>query len=263
MREKMAMTPKRLYKYKGVDNNDDIDRIREIIVDSKIFFANSMSFNDPFDTRLDFDPECSKAEFKAKIEQMAKTSGHRISANELNRIVNNSYETCDTYLLQTLEALRQKFGIVCLTEINDSILMWSHYASGHKGICFEFIPPHPTMEQGMVLPMKYVDEYPIHKFYKINHREVIVDLLLLKSKEWEYEKEWRWLPEPSPPDDSREAGLRDFFPEMLTGVIYGCKADDALRDSVREFNGQRKNPVQLYQAVMKKRAFGLDIEPIV
>jgi hypothetical protein len=32
----------------------------------------------------------------------------------------------------------KELGVVCLSEINNDILMWSHYADGHTGFCIEF-----------------------------------------------------------------------------------------------------------------------------
>ena len=37
-----------------------------------------------------------------------------------------------------LEMLRKSFGIACFSETYDSLLMWSHYADYHRGICLEY-----------------------------------------------------------------------------------------------------------------------------
>jgi hypothetical protein len=39
-------------------------------------------------------------------------------------------------LLQQLSFSKEK--ILCLSEVNDNILMWSHYANSHKGFCVEY-----------------------------------------------------------------------------------------------------------------------------
>ena len=37
-----------------------------------------------------------------------------------------------------LKELSKSFGIICFSEIPDSLLMWSHYATNHQGFVFGF-----------------------------------------------------------------------------------------------------------------------------
>ncbi len=34
--------------------------------------------------------------------------------------------------------VRASLGVICFSERSDSLLMWSHYADNHNGICIEF-----------------------------------------------------------------------------------------------------------------------------
>lgn len=34
--------------------------------------------------------------------------------------------------------IQKEIGVYCLTTVPDSILMWSHYANNHKGVCLEY-----------------------------------------------------------------------------------------------------------------------------
>ena len=40
------------------------------------------------------------------------------------------------------DRLRERTWICSLSKINDSLLMWSHYANNHKGICVELNMAH-------------------------------------------------------------------------------------------------------------------------
>ena len=42
----------------------------------------------------------------------------------------------------THDRLREKTWICCLSKIKDSLLMWSHYANNHKGVCVELNMAH-------------------------------------------------------------------------------------------------------------------------
>ena len=41
-------------------------------------------------------------------------------------------------------------GVCCFSEKKDDILMWSHYADGHKGFCLEFITPKHNRDQEVI-----------------------------------------------------------------------------------------------------------------
>ena len=39
---------------------------------------------------------------------------------------------------EAIERTKKDALATCFSKRNDSILMWSHYADSHKGVCFEF-----------------------------------------------------------------------------------------------------------------------------
>ncbi|PWX18316.1 hypothetical protein CYK65_11810 [Clostridium perfringens] len=90
-----------------------------------------------------------------------------------------------------MENLINQIAIVCLSEEKDNILMWSHYAKNHQGICIEYdyndisnyteVYPVVYMEENIDLSESIIniDPYGIHK------------KIMIKFALWEYEKEWR------------------------------------------------------------------------
>ncbi|MCG6537996.1 MAG: DUF2971 domain-containing protein [Syntrophales bacterium LBB04] len=88
----------------------------------------------------------------------------------------------------------EESGVFCLSECNNNILMWSHYADGHKGFCVEFErkPDNDLGDYDRTRKVRYGVEYPVaspldpkaydYKFF-------------LKAANWKYEKEWRLLNE--------------------------------------------------------------------
>ncbi len=95
-------------------------------------------------------------------------------------------------------------GVISLTETNDNLLMWSHYADEHKGMLVSF-------EIDLNSPFDFFHIYEEHKncyFSKVNYRkfrqfstevsidnldEVKLHYMLSKSDEWIYEKEHRFV----------------------------------------------------------------------
>lgn len=127
---------KTLYKYRSLSKStDDYKHTMDIFANIQLWFSAPKDFNDPFDCKLV--PNISS------IQSFAHTIA------EKQRVVNNdNSELIENTILQTpnmqdlvKEATAEVMngcGILSLTKTNNDILMWSHYADSHKGICLEF-----------------------------------------------------------------------------------------------------------------------------
>lgn len=119
-------------------------------------------------------------------------------------------------LVKGRKLISEQFRITCLSERMDSPLMWSHYANKHFGFCLEydFTLTMTSMRyrdlltaQLMLFPVSYSNERPLlskalfdsknaYKYLKSKKlppqaMEKLMNGLLVKSTDWEYEKEWR------------------------------------------------------------------------
>ncbi len=95
--------PEFLYRYMRVDRCEFVKRAANAI-SGKIYFPRPKDFNDPFD----------------------------FTFGEIN--AENSYNIDVKCLKDTF----QNWGVYCLCEKPDNLLMWSHYADAHRGICLQF-----------------------------------------------------------------------------------------------------------------------------
>lgn len=80
------------------------------------------------------------------------------------------------------------FGIVCLSDNSDSMLMWAHY-SGHNGFMINFKTKRIENLFHSIYPINYVSKLPF-----INRENMGVAIMTsanIKSSLWSYEKEWR------------------------------------------------------------------------
>ena len=97
---------------------------------------------------------------------------------------------------QEIHEILSDRSIFCMSETNDNILMWSHYADDHKGAVIEF---HAQLEDSAFLVaqrVRYESTIPVFTLTLEMVKERRADELfemttLTKSKDWEYEKEWR------------------------------------------------------------------------
>lgn len=115
----------------------------------------------------------------------------------------------DLYFPLFAESSKRFQTIACFCESIESVVMWSHYAQNHQGFALEYnlrdTLAHPITNVGLY-PVIYNDERLDVSIYMawaflglIGIHSPIPDMLssmkiaLHKSKQWEYEKEWRLI----------------------------------------------------------------------
>ncbi len=129
---------------------------------------------------------------------------------------------------KSIEEMLAQRRIYCLTPKADNILMWSHYADNHRGICLEFsVPDNPLFSKAA--EVVYREAYPHWVPCDINDRPgLVMELILTKSRDWHYEQEYRLISvQKSTPSNFLQLH-GDFFrlPNgALKSVIMGCEAD--------------------------------------
>jgi hypothetical protein len=187
------------------------------------------------------------------------------------------------YFDQSRKAIDEKFGVYSLAERDDNILMWSHYADDHTGICIEFdTGAHPGSFPNLHAVV-YTQESPVieKRFANIlmnlrDKEDALDDLFLArianqdvdaewtdrdirswfltKSILWKYENEWRSI--------VTCPGLKRVPAAAISGIIIGCNASEHTEQTVREWVKRRRRKVSISRAVKKEGAFALDIDPV-
>ncbi|MBL7690386.1 MAG: DUF2971 domain-containing protein [Flavipsychrobacter sp.] len=200
---KRQIFPKTLYKYKKLDSN----AINGIIHNS-LWLSTPENLNDPYDCLISLNFEQYIEEYFSvhKFEDdFYRFYNVRLTDQEVIEIRNSQnkleayQELCakksiDKYIqkpadiirkeiVETLQKNRPSVYLGCLSEICDSILMWSHYADNGKGICIEY----SNIPQKSTFPVAYSNRLPTFSLSKKN----IPTSFLIKAKDWSYESEWR------------------------------------------------------------------------
>ena len=252
-------TPEFLYKYCKLDQKNK-KNLQRIFTHNELHFSSPQQFNDPFDCRVqasfdatdddwedylnrvlkDRHPEGDFDERQAFVSQLIRV-GWREDPGTKQKIVNDVQDAVN------------KIGVFCLSEVRDNILMWSHYADGHRGFCLQFhIKPEAYPFGELLFKVEYASSYPEINIMR-GREDQTRKVLWTKSDFWKYEKEWRIF------DPDKGPGIRVFPAEMLTGVIFGCEMPHEDRQLIREWAKGRKVPLTLYQTTKKEKEFGLEI----
>ncbi len=156
-------------------------------------------------------------------------------------------------------------GIFSLTEHKDDILMWSHYADKHKGVCIEFWPISDSkLDDKLVdfycsaLPVSYPDEndLPTINFYKDDAEELARKAVLTKARHWKYEGEWRIL-------DRKGGPGKKHIPEgIISSVILGCRIERGDRRWVIDLASAYPTPVTIFEALVKPGYYEIEFHKI-
>jgi len=81
-------------------------------------------------------------------------------------------------------------GLICFSKHWDNLLLWSHYARSHSGIALGF-----DVAEDLIFPIKYEKERLKISAYlkdkKYFDEKFASDIISTKSRDWEYEAEFR------------------------------------------------------------------------
>jgi hypothetical protein len=242
-----------LYKYRAVSAQS-----LALIINRELYFAEPKQLNDPFDFQLNISTALQDA-----IERAGTDTGTSVTEKlaKLSSI---------DHIYKKMESDIEHVGILSLSRIADSALMWTHYASEHKGFCLGFRLSRTFTklnEDHLIVGCSVVEYFHVNPFYEYfvefakaeevpEWNEVYEVLLamgmLAKSKSWKHEKEVRVV--------RKESGTVPFQPEDLVEVIFGSRMAERDRSTIRKLlSGSDWKHVRFREVVKEEYEFGLSI----
>ena len=256
----------RLYRYRAI-NKFSISELTE----ARYYFASPSEFNDPFDCKnVHKFSDLPDSETKIILKKYLKTAllgwsqqykdgylEYLTNGNEDIRRLNRLHDF-EAYISSRLEG----YGVYCLSKKSDDILMWSHYADSHKGMCLVF-DANIISKYFSCQPVKYKSTYPSFKEcldskkYQIN----LAPLILTKSKHWKYESEVRLIVEPESINEEAAKRLFKIPSNALVGVIFGCESSYHDKEIIREVLKVKNKKVEFYDARKSSIEYSLVINP--
>jgi len=245
-----------LYRYRSMESKE----IEGIFERRQIRLPNPTTFNDPFECRpnITIHTGLKKELF---LRKMAKDKLRGADKKTIKKQVSKGkkellphYGLIESLYKETIK----KFGVYCLSEKKDDILMWSHYSNGHKGLCIEYDSSHEGTLFWEACKVIYQEDYPIVNVMDFGKPKEFCKAFLTKSVHWKYEQEWRILKTP----DEGGPGFYRFSPELLTGLILGALIEDRHRLKIFDWISHYPTQIKVYQAKIGRTKYELDIEPI-
>lgn len=165
------------------------------IIQGQLYLSDPAIFNDPYDCRIQGNTEFMLNQYFSEHnipnrdevleglrngDTVLDYKGKKMTLSEYNEIACNEYKS--------------KFHVSCLSEVTNSMLMWSHYADLHKGYAIELDARkiYENSYDRIHLRKVVYDKHPITMESLVNSIDKEA-FLLCKSPAWKYEKEWRFF----------------------------------------------------------------------
>lgn len=266
-----ATEPSSLYHF--ADASDPVRKgwIEDLLLNSRAYFRQREQLNDPSELRPTFVVHGSERELREYVRKIRRFDQRRLSPAarmlEENRLLNR-IRSSPRMAEEQLHDLLGRIGVFCLTDSLENVLMWAHYANGSRGIAIEF-----DSSQGLFAVAQrvtYSDEPPVINRLQDEWNLLIDKSMLWKSKQWEYEREWRviarfrdavrqeWFIEQHHPAATAREFLRSqdgpghylIPPSAIRRVVLGVRTTFEDEAWLRSVLAQRPGTVQVVRTVL-------------
>jgi hypothetical protein len=222
-----------------------------------IYWAAPIEFNDPFDCAPKYLAPTGKVR-KQLINRVSKQVGYgtnraerRNHARQLQKIPKADFEA--NFRNGMDEVLKQS-AVYSLSTDPTNILMWSHYAESHSGVCLRF-KGRKLFEQFLTGHwVTYEEERPKVQIGAETEASLLRKILFTKAKPWAYEAEWRIV------HYKGGRGVRRLEPGILDGVILGARVNATTEEAILAAIHRSGRPIEVMRAIEDRDEYRLTIE---
>jgi hypothetical protein len=154
-RQKM---PPIYYKYRPINFHTE-----QLLRNQEIYFSFGYEYNDPFDSKVRIDPSASVEEVLATLEETPIPENTKLFLRQ--KFKNNEIHP-ELHLHSVYEVAKTTIMSSCFSSEPANVLMWSHYADSHRGICIGLA----NISDEKVPAIKFGEFY-----FKVHHNHVEPD----------------------------------------------------------------------------------------
>lgn len=237
----------------------------DVLKRRRIRFTQPGDFNDPFEFRPKIREVASDAEVQEYVEkhfeqlvdeelakygaltQLARPADLKGLLVKQKSMLPALFQLLGPAAIQSLSPmidgyLNLNVGILCLSEVRDSILMWGHYTDNHQGFVVGFDADHPFFSKRR----SDADEFGILRRVDYTSQRPQVTLsdtsspawFQTKSEHWSYEKEWRVVRVLSEAEQRIDRSpfpicLFEFAPDSIREIIVGMRSAPSLTAEIQ------------------------------
>jgi hypothetical protein len=250
-----------LYKYFPPNIGHSMQNLHAVIVGSVLRMNPPSEFNDPFEMQAHIVMVGSEEERLARFESVVREQdpllGWRAVQARVQSFMVGTEESFAPTWRQSLTNERESAGVFCFAGNAKNTLMWSHYASDHKGVCLQFERVQDIATFSHALRVHYVPVLPVLNYIKDFERG-IGRMLFSKHPCWGYEQESRIFLR------GQARRYLPFAPQALRKLIFGCRAQPAFVETIASMLAHRAAvghpPIDVYFARRHPKMYRLIVQ---
>lgn len=228
----------------------------------KYISISPLNFNDPFD--------CHPLLIKISDQFIYNT----LNQSEFKKVLNRKGFTTSPFYLDFVKKFGKtqvqvvnteilpKVKISCFSERKNNLLMWSHYAKDHTGVCFEFDTKKiirylgtPSMighdSGGIFLRVIYNRERTNYVYKSSNDHLPLMMWMKTKSIDWEYEREIRLV------FLKREESLLPIPSDLISKIYLGSEISDEIEAQIVALCEANFPNTEIYKMYLSDQEFQL------
>ncbi|HXU93612.1 MAG TPA: DUF2971 domain-containing protein [Gallionella sp.] len=239
-------------------------------VEGAIRFFNTMGLrftqpdqlNDPYECHLAFDKKVREQLVEDFVSHTVKSKPD----GDLKRISDMAERNADSLLEMALENYKEtknQLGVLSLSEDPLNLLMWAHYADKHQGVVIELDFTHESLFKvvggGRMFSTLSSVRYQNEKVVGVPTPDKVIESLLVKSLDWEYEKEWRFIRTLNLLEEVEDGiFVGKISPKAIKRVIFGSRFPEEKLAEITKFTKLPEfSHVKLEKALMIPNRFEL------
>jgi Protein of unknown function (DUF2971) len=158
--------------------------------------------------------------------------------------------------------LARETAIYSMSATREQILLWSHYAANHTGVCIHVDHTRPPFS--IALPVIYSEDYPEVRVPRTeSDGDTYMKLLHTKASVWGYEQEYRLCRIEHAPERSRDIAMRwdgqvAFAPiDSFTAITLGARMPEECRSELIALAASRVPKLEVWQASIHESQYAL------
>lgn len=253
----MSVVPEILYKYRPILEDDRSGAgkcfTKNLLLHGELYFSRFSELNDPNEAIFDYCSDVDIAVDEDVLNEYAYFSEKEQLPDGRFRLKVNGR----TGAMHVRKQIDKMYGLLCLTEKPDNLLMYDYYAGGHKGICVGFdwkklgLIVIATQEHQIPQKIKYCSKPP---FVSLNGARNFAEIFFTKCKNYRHEKELRLQYCPGIYKNSKKvlSAIRE--------IIFGCATSQSDRAMVMEWTSSLD--VSYYEAHLSPRTYNLHVRAL-
>ncbi len=231
----------KVFKHREFNKNT-----KNILCNSELWFSSPKYFNDPFDGQIEID---------ILLDKFFQSQKHEIDQRLKDVIFEYYYNN---------KNILYGIAILSLNQSNSDIVVWSHYADKHRGLCFEFeleglrndfIKPPYDIDADVNYhsnPIDVLNELSFDSNGEINESFLVASICRAlwecKHTNWQYENEIRFFLSDKLIFEGKNGLAKEFNPNNLTSIYYGIRTPKTTKQHIHEILKDKKySHVQEFQ----------------